>query len=461
MFWPPFRRLSCLFSTCFLAVVCQVYAQSPGMQLPGRIPQTDATDPRLFSTQMQQYPPGNGSFPANTGAPALPNYPTNPAPNMPYSGGSMPYDAYGSGAPMMPNQPYPGYPPTGNPAITRPPPSFLGNNPAPGPYPPASPYGNPAPYGAPYGSAPGFGGANTPYYTPSGPDSLYPNGFGSMPNWNVPAAGDFQRLLQRVRMSHAWVAGGDGSRDLGINSTEVSATFDIPLFNMPDHFLVTPGFGLHLWDGPIHNADTGFADLPSSTYDAYLDVGWNPKITNWLSAETGVRVGVYTDFDTFSTDSIRIMGRGLGVINLSPQLQLKLGVLYIDRNDIKLLPAGGVVWDSPDGNRHWEIFFPRPKLAQRLSTVNNHNMWLYFAGEYGGGAWSIVRQPNPNEFTDNFDYNDLRALVGLEWIPVAKDGPSGFIEVGYVFKRELVYVSLLPDRLNLPDTFVIRGGFSF
>ena len=40
-------------------------------------------------------------------------------------------------------------------------------------------------------------------------------------------------------------------------------------------------------------------------------------------------------------------------------------------------------------------------------------------------------------------------------------GLRGFVEVGYVFNRELFYVSQVPPPFELDDTFLIRGGVAF
>jgi hypothetical protein len=266
------------------------------------------------------------------------------------------------------------------------------------------------------------------------------------------------RFLQEIRLQHEWIFEDEDVDALEINSTEVSATFAVPLFSLQTPVLITPGFGLHLFDGPTRVPPT-FADLPGQTYDAFLDVGWNPQVTNWLAAELGVRTGVYTDFDHFSTDSFRIMGRGIGVVRITPTLQAKAGIVYIDRNDIKLLPVIGVVCD-PSADAHYELVFPRPKLARRWITLANHNLWYYLAGEYGGGSWTVVRE-GPPEFVDSVDYNDIRVLLGLEWLPEAESGMRGFVEVGYVFERELFYVSQSPADFELDDTFLIRGGIAF
>jgi hypothetical protein len=309
------------------------------------------------------------------------------------------------------------------------------------------PYYTPAPAGAPYTTS---------------PPAIYPNGLPPMvaPEYPGPISNVRQitRFLQEIRLTHEWLFDSDDVDALEINTTEVTGTFAIPAFGWQTPFLITPGFALHLFDGPTRTPQS-LADLPPQTYDAFLDVGWNPQITNWLSAELGVRTGVYTDFDHFSTDSFRIMGRGIGVVRITPTLAAKAGVVYIDRNDIKLLPVLGVVCDpSPDA--HYEIVFPRPKLARRWMALANHNLWYYLAGEYGGGSWTIVRD-GPTDFVDEVDYNDIRVLLGLEWLPETQSGLRGFVEVGYVFNRELFYVSQVPPPFELDDTFLIRGGVAF
>jgi hypothetical protein len=267
------------------------------------------------------------------------------------------------------------------------------------------------------------------------------------------------RFLQEIRLVHEWVYDDEDADAVEINSTEATATFAVPAFGFQTPFLITPGFALNMFNGP-DGLTPAFPDLPGQTYDAFLDVGWNPQVNNWFGAELGVRPSVSTDFDHFGSDSFRIMGRGIGVVRITPALAAKAGIVYIDRNDIKLLPVGGVVWDpSPDA--HYEIVFPRPKLARRWIALANHQLWYYVAGEYGGGSWTIIRNPGPMEFVDSVDYNDIRVLLGLEWLPETQSGLRGFLEVGYVFERELFYVNRTPHVLELDDTFMFRGGIAF
>ena len=109
------------------------------------------------------------------------------------------------------------------------------------------------------------------------------------------------------------------------------------------------------------------------------------------------------------------MGRGLGVITLTPTVQIAAGVVYIDRVQIKLLPAGGIIW-TPNPDARYEILFPNPKLARRWTTIGNTDVWLYATGEYGGGSWTIQRIG----FTDQADYNDIRVGGGIEGVRLSR-----------------------------------------
>jgi hypothetical protein len=216
--------------------------------------------------------------------------------------------------------------------------------------------------------------------------------------------------------------------------------------------IVTPGFGLHLLQGPVTEAPD-FAELPPNVYDAFLDFSWRPQFTPWLGANLGVRVGVYTDFETFTTDSIRFPSRGLAVITLTPNLQLLAGVVYLDRLKIKLLPAGGLIW-TPNPDTRWEILFPNPKFSSRLTNLSSSELWWYVAGEYGGGSWTY----NAPAGSDQFDYNDIRVMLGLETVG---SRVRSFVEVGYLFERQLVYRNGPPSQYDLSESMMIRGGLAF
>jgi hypothetical protein len=371
----------------------------------------------------------------------------------------------------LPTTPPPGttvYPPTPQPSLQ---PTLPG-------LPAYDPYANPAlgappvdvPYAAPPSSSvigpPGIPPAyGTPYpASPAGSGSLFQNL--PSPRWGRGAGYDYQnpdgtvarlqRFLQQISAEHTYLYGNHGEEDLEINRTELAATFGVPIFYNPNTpVLITPGFAFNWLEGPIEPG----ADLPPRVYDAYLDAAWRPQLTQWLAADLGVRTGIWSDFHAVSGDSLRILGRGLGVISLSPRLDVHAGVWYLDRNRVKLLPAGGVHWRP---NPEWDAFlvFPNPKVRKRFVNIGSSQWWWYFAGEYGGGRWSIERDPANFAGDDNIDINDLRAIVGLEW--ETQTQARGHVEVGYVFDREILYhESGVPGEFNLDDTVMVRLGFDF
>lgn len=333
-----------------------------------------------------------------------------------------------------------------------PPPATFGGRVEPAPA--WDPYTNPntstAPGSTPYYVQPPAGDAGQPPY-------LFPEGLpwgsnqgGSVLGQPGGATTRFQRFLDELRSEFTWLAPIGGETEFGMSTLELYSTFALPVFyNTESPLLITPGFAARWLEGPQDPAD-----LPPRLYDAYLDAAWKPRVTPWLSGDLGVRVGVYSDFGNVSTDALRLMGRGLGVLRLTPTTQIALGAVYLDRIPVKVLPAGGIIW-TPTPDRRYEIVFPNPRLAKRLIDIGTTEWWCYVAGEYGGGRWAVERI---GDVEDDFGYNDIRVIGGLEW--TALSGMSGFFEVGYVFDREIIFQNS-PFQFDPDDTIMVRGGLSF
>ncbi len=396
------------------------YAPATGTTVqPGTIAAPPANGaPPTFAT-----PPQYGAQPAYTSPATTPNYAVPPA--------------YGGGATF------------GQPAA---------------PFNPLAP--SLGPQVAPVGPVPGAQFNGTIQAPPSTwdpyapPGSLQPSLLPQDPHlpYNTPAftTGNVQRFLQEARLDYVWMA-GHGEKEFGVNDAELCGTFALPFFhNTETPLLVTPGFAVHFWEGPVTTvADP--ADLPPVAYDAYLEGGWNPQVTQTFGGELSFRVGVYSDFKYVDEHSLRYQAKGLGVLSFSPNVKVKAGAWYLDRNRIKILPAGGIVWtpQGPDGNVVFEILFPNPRIAFRLADYQNTEWWLYGRGEYGGGAWTIKRTTGEK---DRVDYNDLRASVGLEFI---RPRFSGLFEVGIAFEREILYVMEPPPVTHPHSTFFLRGSLAY
>jgi len=337
-------------------------------------------------------------------------------------------------------------------ATTQPGASFQGTiAPAPG----WDPYANPSgpTFNPPPGSAP----------VVTGPPALFPDGITSpfepgTYNFNQAdgTIGGYQRFFKRSALEHTWLVGDaqPDNSEFEMHSSEVNGTVVFAFLYNRAPLEVTPGFALHLLEGPARAPGPGSPDLPAQLYDAYLDSAWRPQITPWLSADLGVRIGVYTDLQHTTSDSIRIMGRGLAILNLSQRWQVAGGVVYFDRLNLKLLPAGGVIW-TPNPDTRFEIVFPRPKLTRRFSTIGTVDFSWVISGEYGGGSWTVQQAM----VSDRIDYNDIRVSGGIEWASLS--GLRGSIEAGYVFDREIIFDSPATPDFKPSDTFMLRGGLTY
>jgi hypothetical protein len=299
--------------------------------------------------------------------------------------------------------------------------------------------------------APGAVAAPPPsVYTPYAPFSNNPGvAPGATPQEGfVPHA---MRLIQDTTIRNTWIY-SSGAGYFNLDDVEFATSFAVPFRQQPQPILITPGFNFHFLEGPGAAAGPQ-GDLPGTLYDAYLGTGWRPQKGRW-GADLAISTGVYSDYSSINSQSIRILGRGLGIYNFNERMKFALGVIYFDRLHVKLLPAGGLIW-TPNKDARYEITFPNPKLAHRLTNVGNGEIWGYIAGEYGGGMWTVEHTSGLKE---RVDYEDLRLLLGFEYVGMRNI--HGNFEVGYVFNREIEY-AVQGYTFDPNDAVLLRAGIRF
>ncbi|WP_419194020.1 hypothetical protein [Novipirellula herctigrandis] len=482
-----------LLTLCFgFVMAVDAHAQSPrsnafdvpqtNLQPIGPPPGMNA--PSTFSgSPTYNAPPSTYVPPASNYAapPPTTSYPTpgatlgTAAPTVPYNrslveqifSGSVPprtpaYNAPGTiGAPVGYGSPYgtttvppPNLSPPGLPPVYASPPPAYNSTPGYGaptysPSYPTSPYAQ-----SPY-SQPSYPGSP---YPQSAPTSLYPGGmFSDMNLWDTATMSAY-RFLQGPRFRYTYIGPGGSGDNFSINDFDTSVVFAWQNFLFSSQpLMIAPSFSLHLWDGP--DSSTG-ADLPGNAYSGFLDLGWQSDPNQIFGVELGLRFGAFTDFNTFNDDSLRLMGKALGSFRLTPASTLKAGVHYLDRNKVKLLPAGGLLY-QPTPYSRCDIFFPQPKFSKYCRTVGTQDVWGYVAGEYGGGAWTVQRASGAE---DSVDINDLRIMFGLEWGQheyIRAGRRNSFIEIGYVWNREIEYRYNPQDNIKPSDAFMLRMGIGY
>jgi hypothetical protein len=253
-------------------------------------------------------------------------------------------------------------------------------------------------------------------------------------------------FFQKLSFSGTWLDRGQ-PLDYGQSELELYATFAVPMPGREWPLLITPLFEVQYLDGPVS------PDLPPRLYETYLDFLWVPRLNENWTVILGLAPSVYSDFQT-DEDAFRWTGKGLVRYDWSPTLQVLAGVLYLNRDDVRILAAGGLIWNPHDDARY-EILFPRPKLARRIAVHELCEDWVYVAGEFGGNTWAIERDSGQ---PDRLTLRDLRLLLGLER---KRDGGAGWrTEIGYVFGRRAEFASGTPT-IEPDDTLLLRGGVTY
>jgi hypothetical protein len=269
-------------------------------------------------------------------------------------------------------------------------------------------------------------------------------------------SGDAWSSVNKIRFQYTWLVGGKNPRSLDISDFDLALPIQIPdFFGSGQPWYLVPTFGLHLWDGPAV-----LADLPAQAYSAVLQSYFRSDPEQRIGVELGAGVGIYSDFNTLTFHSLRVTGRGLLHLRLTPDAVFKGGAIYLGRNNVRLLPAVGLVW-TPDAQTRWDISFPEPRFSRYYTTVNDLDVWWYLGAEYGGGAWTIRRDAG---FSDQIDINDVRLSIGWEWgSPKAMETGlrSGFVETGLVFDREIRYAATPAADFSPRSTVFLRVGLGY
>ncbi|MGD9127742.1 MAG: DUF6268 family outer membrane beta-barrel protein, partial [Planctomycetia bacterium] len=204
--------------------------------------------------------------------------------------------------------------------------------------------------------------------------------------WNRPVDAR-NTFFQQANFTATWLAGGTAGKDFGETELELKSYFVLPLPNKRHPMMLMPGFAVHYLDGPTE------IDVPARLYDAYLQFRWAHKLSRKWSAEVSVTPGVFSDFEQGTDEAIRITGHFGAMWDWRPDVQLIFGVAYLDRDDLRILPAAGIVWKP---NSEWEVAMtvPRPSVSRRIywggEFTEEVQDWFYVAGELGGGTWAVL-----------------------------------------------------------------------
>lgn len=254
-------------------------------------------------------------------------------------------------------------------------------------------------------------------------------------------------VLQQVLFAETYLPqmGSDG---MGMNDLLIQSTVGFPFFTRENPLLVTPAFEAQLLQGPTAT------EVPPQLFDASLQFVHVRKLSKQFSIMSGIQPGWHSDFEQGDHRAFRLPGRLLGVWEWRPETQFVFGVLYLDRDDIRFLPAGGLIFGAAE-DRRLELIFPRPRYTHRFIYNGEIEWWWYVAGEFGGGSYTFERTTGG---TDVITLSDWRALLGIE--RRVSGGINSRLEFGYVFNRRIQYESGAPE-FNPTATLLARCGLTY
>jgi hypothetical protein len=282
-----------------------------------------------------------------------------------------------------------------------------------------------------------------PMYAP-GVQGTSPQGVAPSTPWSAMEPEGWITLGQST-WEASWVLGGSDPDSLGIFTNEFRTKLKFPDLRV---LTLSPRFGWHLVDGPF------ISDLPPQLYDASLEAMFAMPVREGWFVQAAVSPSLFTDGQNLSGDAFRLPGRLLVFWSCTETVTLSGGVVYLDREDVSILPAFGVVW-KPTEDWKIEAIMPRPRVAWRYDHDSSSERWLYLVGEFGGGSWAVERA---NGRDDVATVSDLRFLGG--WELTRTEGAGCRVEGGLVFDRTLEYTSV-PGEQDLPATGLVRFSLMF
>ncbi len=257
-----------------------------------------------------------------------------------------------------------------------------------------------------------------------------------------------QQAIQRVAIQSGGLLATDDD-DLSSGFLEASIRTGIPLGSFDNILGITPAFRVD-W---IDAADG--IDIPTELYEAGLEFFYMRPLSERWKLMAIVRPAIRSDFTT-DDNALRVFGLGLLIYEcIAQQLSLSFGAVYLDRADLSVLPAVGLVW-TPRPQSRLELQFPRSRFAHRIAKNGAASeTWSYLSAGIGGNTWAVTRASGE---TDELTLSDIRLLAGLE--KIVAGGGGWFVEAGWAFNRKIEYEAS-DTEIGLSDGVLVQAGWAY
>jgi hypothetical protein len=241
-------------------------------------------------------------------------------------------------------------------------------------------------------------------------------------------------------LSVRWLIPTDG---FGLTDIELSPVDHRPRFSDHSRWDVSIPFGVHF----VTEQNLG---LPPELYDIQIQLRWVQPLGDRFGFDVSVIPGFFSDFDSSQNNGFRVSGHLIGTYRHSEDWMFALGAMYLGRQDVPILPAGGVVWNiRPD--TQLQLLMPNPRISWQFPSSAKEQQFVYTGFElFGGNSWAVSHF---NTTQDTVTYRDFRYVIGYE---CGKPGQfRDVLQVGYVFARTVEFKHS-PEVQHPPGTLLLQ-----
>lgn len=254
-------------------------------------------------------------------------------------------------------------------------------------------------------------------------------------------------FYQGTSLTGGYMSDG-GSDALSIAHYEATVRFGVPLDGMDNVVIIAPSFRQEMVNGPAN------IDIADNLFVTGVNFTWMKKHSDRLRTLAMVSPSIRSDFQA-TDDAVRVFGLGLLTYTLVPEkFDASIGVIYLDRDDLPILPALGITW-TPKPWWQIDLNFPRPRIAYRTDKDGGlSENWVYTGVALGGNTWAVERA---NGTSDVLTLRDFQWVFG--WEHLREGGRGLFAETGVAFGRSLEY-ERSGEEIDFDNALFVRLGIN-
>lgn len=196
------------------------------------------------------------------------------------------------------------------------------------------------------------------------------------------------------------------------------------------------GYGLKYIDA------SPLAALPKDLHALLLEVGVNYRINHRSFASLRLYPGIYSDFQSLSSNDVRMPVMALGGYSFDNGLSVIGGFIYrFGYHSSNFIPALGFSY-QPNQSWRFDAVAPRPSITYSAS----QKIQLFAAGDFASDEYELHESKLGAKA---IKYSDYKAMAGLNYLP--KPAIKISASAGYAFERKFSFYDSVRAGMRVDD----------